>query len=106
MRAVTDDSFGSEVLASDVPVVVDFWASWCEPCKALRPVLEEVAGTMEEVSFVALDVDANPNTPATYGVRGLPTLMLFRNGEAIAQRIGAGPRDQIASWISGMIAAQ
>lgn len=97
---VTDDSFEAEVLSSDKPVLVDFWAEWCGPCKMLAPVLDEIAGSYgEKIKIVKLDVDSNPNTPAKYGVRGIPTLIVFKNGNAEATKVGALTKSQLAEFV-------
>jgi len=90
---VTDDGFESDVLQSDLPVVVDFWAEWCEPCKMIAPMVEELAGEYEgQVKFTKMNVDLNPKTPQSYGIRGIPTLIIFQNGQAIQQVVGAVPK--------------
>ena len=96
----TDDNFDTEVLKSDVPVLVDFWAEWCGPCKAIGPALEEIAGEMKDsLSIVKLNIDENPLTPQKYNVRGIPTLLIFKNGEVVAEQMGALPKSQLESWI-------
>jgi thioredoxin 1 len=98
--AVTDDSFEADVLQSGTPVVVDFWAEWCGPCKQIGPALEEIAGEMaEKVKIVKINIDDNPGAPSKYGVRGIPTLMLFKDGKVAATKVGAAPKTAIASWI-------
>jgi thioredoxin 1 len=101
---VTDASFDSDVLQSDKPVVVDFWAEWCGPCKQIGPALEDIAQEMgEKVTVAKLNIDENPNTPAKYGVRGIPTLMIFQNGQVAATKVGAQPKTNIVSWINDSI---
>ncbi|MEM8753963.1 MAG: thioredoxin [Pseudomonadota bacterium] len=98
--AVTDASFESDVLKSDKPVVVDFWAEWCGPCKQIGPSLEEIAKEMgEEVVIAKVNIDDNPNAPSRYGVRGIPTMILFKDGEAASTKVGAAPKTAIESWI-------
>jgi len=101
---VTDDTFQSEVLDSDVPVVVDFWAEWCGPCKMIGPSLEELS---EEyggaVKIAKIDVDANGSTPASLGVRGIPALFLFKDGQVVANKTGAAPKAALKSWIDAAI---
>ena len=92
MRDVTDDSFEREVLQSAKAVVVDFWAPWCGPCKAIEPALDELAGTTENVEFVKLDIDENPRTADRYGVLSIPTVMLFADGEPRETVLGARPK--------------
>jgi thioredoxin 1 len=91
MRSVTDETFEREVLQAERPVVVDFWAPWCGPCKAIEPALDELAGTTGSVEFVKLDIDENPRTATTYGVLSLPTVMLFAGGEPRETVYGARP---------------
>jgi len=103
-RSVTDQSFATDVLAADKPVLVDFWAEWCGPCKMIAPALEEIAGEIgERVDIVKLNIDENPETPGHYGVRGIPTMVLFKNGKPVAQKVGAAPRGQIQQWLESEI---
>jgi len=92
VRAVTDDTFDADVLTSGKPVVVDFWAPWCGPCKAIEPALEELAGANERVEFVKLDIDENPRTASRFGVLSIPTVMLFDGGEPRETVYGARPK--------------
>jgi thioredoxin 1 len=92
MRAVTDATFEQDVLQAGRPVVVDFWAPWCGPCKAIEPALDEIAGTTENVDFVKIDIDENPRTADTYGVLSLPTVILFQGGEPRETVYGARPK--------------
>ena len=96
MKDVTDASFASDVLGADKTVVVDFWAPWCGPCRAIAPALEELAGETERVEFVKLDIDENPETAARYGVLSIPTVILFEGGEARETVIGARPKKHFA----------
>ncbi len=99
-QAVTDSDFESEVLQADGPVLVDFWAEWCGPCKALAPLLEELSGEMEgKVKIVKVNIDDAPEAPGKYGVRGVPTLMIFKGGEIVDTRVGGLPKAQLTSWI-------
>ena len=97
---VDNSNFQSDVLDSDVPVVVDFWAEWCGPCKMIAPSLEEIATEMEgQVKVTKLNVDENPDLAAQYGVRSIPTLMLFKGGEPASMQVGARPKSALADWI-------
>lgn len=103
-KTVTDQSFQADVLDSELPVLVDFWAEWCGPCKMIAPALEEIAGALgEKVTVAKINIDENPDTPGKYGVRGIPTMLLFKNGEAVAQKVGAAPRTQIQQWLEGQL---
>ena len=93
---VTDDSFKKEVLDSEIPTFVDFWASWCGPCRMVGPVFEELSNEyVGKVKFAKVNVDENPKTPSTYGVRGIPTLIMFKGGKAVDQVVGAVPKGQL-----------
>ncbi len=103
-RSVTDQSFATDVLAADKPVLVDFWAEWCGPCRMIAPALEEIAGEIgERVDIVKLNIDENPETPGKYGVRGIPTMVLFKGGKPVAQKVAAAPRSQIQQWLESEI---
>ncbi len=102
--AVTDDTFDAEVKQSGIPVVVDFWAEWCGPCKQIGPALEELSDEMEgKVKIVKVNVDDNPNSPAQMGVRGIPALFLFKDGEVVSNKTGAAPKAALQSWIEDAI---
>ncbi|MGQ7791005.1 thioredoxin [Faunimonas sp. B44] len=98
--AVTDASFETDVLGAAEPVVVDFWAEWCGPCKMIAPHLESIATEMNgRVKIVKINVDENQRTAAKYGVRSIPTLIMFKNGEAVDMKVGAGPKSDLQKWI-------
>ena len=102
--AVTDDTFDAEVKNSDIPVVVDFWAEWCGPCKQIGPALEELSNEMDgKVKIAKVDVDSNPNTATQLGIRGIPALFIFKNGEIVSNRAGAAPKVALQSWIEDSI---
>ncbi len=101
---VSDDTFDTEVLNSDVPVLVDYWAEWCGPCKVIAPVLEEIAAEYNgKMKICKLDIDANENTPPKYGIRGIPTLMLFKNGAVEATKVGALSKSQLTAFLDSNI---
>ncbi len=101
---VTDASFEDDVLKSDIPVLVDFWAAWCGPCKMIAPILDDVANEYEgKVKVCKVDVDANGDTPAKFGVRGIPTLILFKNGNAEATKVGALSKTQLTAFIDAAL---
>jgi thioredoxin 1 len=102
--SVTDDSFEKDVLGASEPVLVDFWAEWCGPCKMISPALEEIAKELGgRLTVAKLNIDENPVTPQKYGVRGIPTLMLFKDGQVAATKVGALPKGQLADWVESVI---
>ncbi len=103
-KAVTDSSFEQDVLKASGPVLVDFWAECCGPCKIIGPILEELAGEMGgKVTIAKLNLDENPMTPSKYGIRSIPTLMLFKDGQLTATKVGALPKQALQSWLSEQI---
>lgn len=103
-KKVTDGSFANDVLEAEGPVLVDFWAEWCGPCKQIGPALEEIAAEYNgKLTVAKLNIDDSPETPGRYGVRGIPTLMIFRDGELVATKVGAAPKGQLTAWIDGAL---
>jgi thioredoxin 1 len=101
---VTDATFDNDVLGASDPVVVDFWAEWCGPCRMISPALEEIASEMDgKVKIAKLNIDENPQTAVKYGVRSIPTLILFKNGEPSSMQVGAAPKGRLADWIKSAI---
>ena len=99
---ITDDTFETEVLQSQTPVLVDYWAEWCGPCKMIAPVLEEIAREYNgRLKIAKLNIDENPSTPPKYGIRGIPTLMLFKNGSVEATKVGAVSKSQLSAFLDG-----
>jgi thioredoxin 1 len=98
----SDATFEADVLKSAEPVVVDFWAEWCGPCRMIAPALDEISGQVgDKVKIVKLNVDENPNTAAKYGIMSIPTLLMFKNGEISSRQVGAAPKQKLHQWISG-----
>jgi thioredoxin 1 len=104
-KAVNDSNFDAEVLQSEQPVVVDFWAEWCGPCKAMSPVVDELAVEQDgTLKVVKINIDESPNAPTKYGVRGIPTFMVFKGGQVVGTRVGGGiSKTQLAEWVQSVI---
>jgi thioredoxin 1 len=103
-KNVTDDTFEQDVISADKPVLVDFWAEWCGPCRMIAPALEEISNELgEKVTVAKLNIDDNPDAPAKYGVRGIPTMILFKNGQPAATKVGAAPKSALQSWLEGQL---
>ena len=101
---LTDENFKEEVLESSIPVLIDFWAEWCGPCRVLIPVIEELSKVYAgKVKILKMNIDENPNTPSSLGVRSIPTMMLFNNGKQIATKIGVLPKGTIEQWVNSLI---
>lgn len=103
-KAVTDLSFKTDVIDADKPVLVDFWAEWCGPCKMIGPALEEISEELaDKVVIAKINIDENPDAPGKYGVRGIPTMILFKNGEVSATKVGAAPKSALKGWIESAL---
>ena len=104
IKAVSDNDFEAEVINSDSPVLVDFWAEWCGPCKSLLPIVEEVAAEMDgKVKVVKVNIEEAPDAPTKYGLRGVPTLMLFKDGKVVDTRVGGMPKSQLTDWLADKV---
>lgn len=102
-QAVTDKDFEAEVLKSQTPVLVDFWAEWCGPCRALGPSLDALAAEKADIKVVKVNIDENPNAPTKYGVRSIPTLLIFKNGEVVAQTVGSMQKSDLFKWVESAV---
>jgi thioredoxin 1 len=106
LASITDSSFQADVLDAPRPVLVDFWAEWCGPCRMIAPSLEELSAELgDKVDIVKLNIDENPEAPGKYGVRGIPTMILFKDGAPAATKIGAEPKSRIQAWLEGALAS-
>ena len=104
IKTVTDASFQQDVLTAAKPVLVDFWAEWCGPCKMIAPALEELSVELgDRVTIAKLNIDENPEAPTVYGVRGIPTMILFKDGQPAATKVGAEPKSRIQGWLEGVL---
>lgn len=104
-KHVSDDEFDGTVLSGTGPVLVDFWAEWCGPCKQLSPVLDEIAKEFDgKVTVAKVNIDQNPESPQKYGVRGIPTLILFKDGKPVATKVGSMPKGQLVEWLNSLVA--
>ncbi|TAE32439.1 MAG: thioredoxin TrxA [Alphaproteobacteria bacterium] len=104
VKHVSDNSFQQDVLKADGPILVDFWAEWCGPCRNLSPILDQLAEELGgKVTIAKVNIDESPEAPSTYGVRGIPTMILFKNGQAVATKVGALPKTQLKEWLESHI---
>ncbi len=105
-KHVSDQEFDTTVLGSKEPILVDFWAEWCGPCKQISPILDEIAGEMAgKLTVAKVNIDQNPESPQKYGVRGIPTMILFKDGKPVATKVGSMPKSAIVEWLNSVVAA-
>ena len=103
-KQIKDNEFESEVINSKLPVIIDFWAEWCGPCRMLSPILDQLSEEMEgKVKIVKMNIDENPETPSKFGVRGIPTMLLFKEGKQIATKVGVQPKNALQEWINSSL---
>jgi len=103
-KQIKDDEFESEVINSKLPVLIDFWAEWCGPCRMLTPILEQLSDEMKDkVKIVKMNIDENPGTPSKFGVRSIPTMMLFKEGQLVGVKVGVLPKNTLQDWINAVI---
>ena len=104
VQSIKDDAFESEVVNSSIPVLIDFWAEWCGPCKEIGPILEEISNEMgNKIKIIKINIDENPNIPNQYGVQSIPTLIIFKKGEPIATKVGSANKSELLTWINTSI---
>ncbi len=104
IQSIKEDAFEGEVVNSSIPVLIDFWAEWCGPCKEIAPILEEIADEMEtKIKIVKINIDENPNIPNQYGIQSIPTLIIFKKGEPIATKVGGATKSELLTWIETSI---
>ena len=104
VQSIKDDAFESEVVNSSIPVLIDFWAEWCGPCKEIGPILEEISNEMgNKIMIIKINIDENPNTPNQYGVQSIPTLIIFKKGEPVATKVGSAIKSELLTWIETSI---
>jgi len=104
IQSIKEDSFENEVINSTTPVLIDFWAEWCGPCKEISPILEEIASEMEsKIKIVKINIDENPNIPNQYGIQSIPTLIIFKKGKPVATKVGGGIKSELLDWIEQSI---
>ena len=104
VKSIKEDAFEEEVVKSELPGLIDFWAEWCGPCKAVSPILEEISTEMSDsIKIVKVNIDENPNIPSQYGVQSIPTLIIFKKGEVVATKIGMSSKNELLSWINTSI---